>query len=277
MHAENFIKRDNHKINMTTYSNLRELRRHTWHQPWESGKIIKNLFMKEGESIIEKLGQSPLPTDHGDWTYVVFGDHLQGNFHEMLIFGNVDNGSLGNREDIIVRIHSACRTNEIFHAVNCECRNQLDFAMALIQEQKRGVILYLDQEGRGNGIVGKLAQLNGMFFWQHGEIRQKVDPTTNERIDTDRAYKEAGYPSESRDFLIAGEMLKSVGIVSVKLLTNNPSKIAGIESAGIKVHPLEIHIPPENEIVASDLKSKAKNLGHKISEEHWKVNKLKSD
>lgn len=234
--------------------------------------------MKDGEPILEKLGQAPLPTEYGDWTYVVFGDHIHGNFHEMLVFGDLDKDSLGDGKDLLVRIHSACRTNEIFHAVNCECRNQLDHAMALIQQQKRGIVLYLDQEGRGNGIVGKLAQLNGMFSWQNGEIGQKIDSRTGKRIDTDRAYKDAGYPSETRDFTIAGEMLKSVGVLSVRLLTNNPRKISGIKSAGIKVTPVEIHIPPENAIIASDLRSKAKNLNHKISKKHWELEELtKSD
>lgn len=110
-----------------------------------------------------------------------------------------------------------------------------------------------------------------MFGWQDGKIEQKRDHVTGERIDTDRAYKEAGYPSECRDFSVAGEMLRAVGVTSVRLLTNNPRKIAGIESAGIAVTPVEIHIEPDNEIIASDLKSKAQNLGHKISADQWQV------
>ncbi len=223
--------------------------------------------------MIKELGRAPLPTEFGDWTYIVYGDHTHGNHHEMLVFGNLDDGSLGNKENILVRIHSACRTNEIFHAVNCECRKQLHLAMKLIKQEERGIILYLDQEGRGNGMAGKLAQLRGMFGWENGEIRQKKDLVTGKRIDTDRAYKEAGYPSENRDFTVAGEMLKTIGIHSVRLLTNNPNKIAGVEKVGISVVPVEIHIPPDNEIIATDLRSKAKNLGHKINEEHYRISK----
>lgn len=240
-----------------------------WYFPWIEIARMKEILNKEGEPMIEELGRSPLPTEYGDWTYIVYGDRSSGQHHEMLIFGNIIEDALGEGEDLLVRMHSSCRTNETYHAINCECRKELQTAMKLIQDEKRGIILYLEQEGRGTGIAGKLAQLNGMFGWKDGKIEQKVDPQTGERIDTDRAYKDAGYPSESRDFSVAGEMLKSIGIKSVRLLTNNPLKIAGIEAAGIRVTPVEIHINPDNEIIASDLKSKAKNLGHKITENDW--------
>ncbi len=252
---------------------LKGLRKTEWYQPWQSGEIIKSSLMQEGENMIEELGRAPLPTEFGDWTYVVYGDYTNGNHHEMLVFGNLDEGSLGDKENILVRVHSSCRTNEAFHAINCECRKQLHLAMELIKQESRGIILYLDQEGRGNGIAGKLAQLRGMFDWENGIIKQSFDSITGERIDTDRAYKEAGYPSEKRDFTVAGEMLKSIGVRSVRLLTNNPKKIAGIESADIKVALVEIHIMPDNEIIATDLKSKAKNLNHKIDENQFRTNK----
>lgn len=261
---------------MTENSRWREisdLRKQEWYQPWLAIAIMKEVLMSEGESMIEEMGRSPLPTEFGDWTYVVYGDRTTGQHHEMLVFGNITEGALRNGEDLLVRMHSSCRTNETYHAVNCECRKELQQAMTLIQKEGAGIILYLEQEGRGTGIAGKLAQLNGMFGWKDGKIEQKLDPESGERIDTDRAYKDAGYPSESRDFSVAGEMLNSMGIKSVRLLTNNPRKIAGIESCGIKVTPLEIHVTPDNEIIASDLRSKAKNLGHKISPSDWSCNK----
>lgn len=234
-------------------------------------RIIQDDRIILEESMIKELGRTPLPTEFGDWTYIVYGDSIRGIYHEMLIFGNVEKGSLGNRKNVLTRIHSACRTNEIFHAINCECRGQLHQAMKLIQQEGSGILLYLNQEGRGTGIVGKMAQLSRMFYWKRGRIQQRIDPETKERIDTDRAYKEAGYPSEARDFTQAGEMLHNFGVISVRLLTNNPKKIKGIESAGIKVAPVEIHIVPDNEIVAVDLRSKAKNLGHSIRKEHWQI------
>lgn len=239
-----------------------------WRRPWISGNIIARNLEKESRAMIKELGRAPLPTQYGDWTYIVFGDYTHGNHHEMLVYGNLEKGSLGNGENLLVRMHSSCHTNEIFGATNCECRAQLQLAMEKIAEESRGIVIYLEQEGRGNGIAGKLAQLNGMFGWDNGVVFQKRDKTTGDLIDTNRAYAEAGYPSESRDFTVVGEMLKGVGVKSVRLLTNNPQKISGVESSGIAVEPVEIHITPKNETIAADLRSKAKNLGHHITEEH---------
>lgn len=247
---------------------IKALRQDQWRQPGVIESDLKHMLIKEEQPLLEELGRSPLPTEFGDWTYIVYGDYTNAVHHEMLTFGNIAEGSLGDGENLLVRMHSSCRTNEVYHAVNCECRKELHQAMRLIQKEGRGIILYLEQEGRGAGIAGKMAQLNGMFEWKNGIVEQKRDPQTGERIDTVRAYEEAGYPSESRDFTIAGEMLHRVGVKSVRLLTNNPRKIAGIENAEIKVTPVEIHITPENEIIASDLRSKAKNLGHTISEKY---------
>lgn len=243
-----------------------------WEQPWNHIQHNKNMLSAEGLPLVVELGRAPLPTEFGDWTYIAFGDYTDGSHHEALIYGNLDNGSLGDGQNVLTRIHSACRTNEVYHAVNCECRKELHLAMELIAKEEQGVIVYLEQEGRGTGISGKMHQLNGMFEWnEEGNVVQRVDLQTGERIDTDRAYREAGLPSETRDFDVAGEMLKQLGVKSVRLLTNNPAKIAGIESAGITVEPVEIHIKPDNEIIATDLRSKALNLGHAIREEHLKI------
>lgn len=182
-----------------------------------------------------------------------------------------------NGQNVLTRIHSACKANEVYRATNCECRKEFEHAMKLIAEEGRGALIYLEQEGRGTGIVGKMQQLNGMFGWDEGGTRilQNRDPDNGDRIDTDRAYRDAGLPSETRDFDVAGEMLKHVGIKSVRLLTNNPAKTQGIESAGIQVEPVEIHIKPDNDIIAADLKSKAKNLKHHIREDDWNLEGVK--
>lgn len=210
-----------------------------WHQPWRILELGKRLLKEK--SMIEELGRSPLPTEYGDWTYIVFGDYSSADHHEMLIYGNLTEGSLTDGENVLVRMHSSCRTNETYSATNCECRAELHEAMRRIHEEGRGTVLYLEQEGRGTGIAGKMAQLNGMFGWVDGKIEQRRD-VEGKRIDTDTAYKNAGYPSECRDFTVAGEMLKHIGIKSVRLLTNNPKKITGIASMGIAVTPVEIHI-----------------------------------
>ena len=169
---------------------------------------------------------------------------------------------------MLARMHSACRTNEVYHAINCECRKEKDEALREIAQEGRGVFVYLEQEGRGTGITGKMQQLDAMFEWKDGEIVQRTDEQ-GERIDTDRAYKERGYPSEVRDFTCAAHILLSLGVHSVRLLTNNPLKIKALEDAGIVVVQNGIHIEPDNEVIASDLKSKAVNLGHIISPQQW--------
>lgn len=242
-----------------------------WSEPWVTARENRKKLEALGIGAAVELGRAPLPTDFGGWTYIGYGDLTTGLHHALLVYGNVDDGSIGDGEDLLVRIHSSCRTNEIFSAINCECRPELLTAMQLIQKDGAGIIVYLEQEGRGTGVVGKLAQLRGMFEWQaDGSIDQRRDLLTGARIDTDLAYRQAGYPSECRDFTIAGEMLHALGVRSVRLLTNNPAKIRGVTESGISVVPVEIHIQPTNPIVAADLESKAKNLGHSISPEHYR-------
>lgn len=237
-----------------------------WYEPWQSIDTHKKFLTEKGETLIEELGRAPLPTEYGDFTYIVFGDKTNHGHHELLVYGNIDEGSLGEGENILTRVHSACRTNEVYHAVNCECRKEIERTLTDIAGEGRGVLVYLEQEGRGTGITGKMAQLNGMFEWQDGKVQQRTDEN-GERIDTDRAYKEAGYPSECRDFTIAGQMLSAIGVKSVQLMTNNPQKIQAMLDAGIDVIPVEIHIKDGlNDIIRSDLRSKAKNLGHTIQE-----------
>jgi len=236
--------------------------------PWEYEGEREGIIKKEGLDMIEEFGRTPLPTEYGDFTYIVYGDMRTGQHHNVLVFGNIAERSLGDGENILTRVHSACWTNEVGRATNCECRKEIEQALRMISEEKRGIFVYLDQEGRGTGIAGKMAQLNGMFEWTPNGIDQRRDKEGS-RIDTDRAYKEAGYPSENRDFGIAGDILKKLGVKSVRLLTNNPLKIGGVESRGIKVTPTGIHITPDNEVIAADLKSKAENLGHNIPEDKY--------
>lgn len=236
-----------------------------WRSEWQEVWKQKRDLIENGEGLVELLGGAPIPTEYGDMTYVVFGDKTTGLHHEVMIRGNMKDRALGDGHDVLVRLHSACSTSEHFHASNCECREELHEALTMIGGEGRGAVVYLAQEGRGIGLAGKIAQLNGMFEWKDGKIEQSVDEV-GERIDTDRAYKQAGYPSEERDFDVAGEMLHRLGIKSVRLLTNNPRKIEGVASSGIYVTPVGLHIPPANEIIAADLRSKALNLGHDIDE-----------
>jgi len=250
----------------------------TWVEPWKSEEDMRKNLLERSKSLTREIGSAPLPTEFGDWTIVAIGDKTNGLVHHALIFGNLKSNVLSDGKDILVRLHSSCHTSETFHAENCECRQELELTMKKIQQEGRGVILYLQQEGRGNGVVGKLDQLRGMFEWDDkGKIQQRRNPNTQERVDTVQAYIEAGYVSERRDFSVAGEMLENFGIKSVRLITNNPRKIAGIRQSGVTVRPVAIHVPPPNEIVASDLKAKALEDGHDIPPEFWTVHTISEE
>lgn len=242
----------------------------SWMLPWAVEKEREAVLRSgEREHMLEELGRAPLPTEYGDFTYLVYGDMRTGQHHNVLVKGKLNNGAIGDGENILCRTHSACWTNEVARAVNCECREEFHQTMLAIQAEDRGIMIYLDQEGRGTGIAGKMAQLNGMFGWDENEkIIQKTDDD-GKRVDTDKAYKDAGFPSECRDFSIAGEILHKLGVKSVRLVTNNPAKIAGVEAMGVRVIPTEIHVEVPNEIVANDLQSKAENLGHTITKEQY--------
>lgn len=208
------------------------------------------------------IGSTPLPTEFGDWTYSVFFDDAERKYHTMMIHKRPEDIK-SHPEDVLVRVHSSCATSELFHAVNCECREELEEAMKRIQDEGRGILIYLDQEGGGNGIEAKIKAINIAYAWNNN----KIIASAKKDMNAYAAYKSMGYSKESRTFGIAVEMLKIAGVRSVRLLTNNPSKIKGLEESGIKTVAVGIHIKPKNEFVAKHLKAKAEELGHNISKE----------
>lgn len=211
--------------------------------------------------MIREIGRAPIPTKYGSWTYVAFSH--RDKKHTAVFLGERPT------DRCLVRVHSSCATSELFGAVNCDCREQLDAAMMLMHQEGAGVVVYLDQEGRGTGISGKLAQLNNMFGWENGQIVQRSDHEGP--IDTVKGYQMAGLAPESRDFNVAAQILLHLGVSEVTLLTNNPRKLGFLRDAGLLVSQRELHIAPPNEIVARDLASKARDLGHTISPDqyHW--------
>jgi len=251
------------------YDNLTEEMLRTWFIPWVEIEKRKKQLQEQGLSVVTEIGRTPLPTEFGDFTYLAYGDLTTGEHHNVLVYGKLEDQDLS--ENIIpVRIHSSCWTNEVAHASNCECRKELEETMARFQKDGCGVLIYLQQEGRGTGIGGKIQQLKNMFAWQGQSISQRIT-NEGERVDTDLAYKQAGYPSECRDFTPAVEIIKSLGINSLRLITNNPTKAKALRDGGLEVVEDPIHIKPDNEIIASDLQSKAKNLGHKIEPKDYET------
>jgi 3,4-dihydroxy 2-butanone 4-phosphate synthase/GTP cyclohydrolase II len=249
--------------------NIVSLMDREWTRPWEVESELKGVIQSKGMSIVKKLGEAPLPTEYGGTTYLAFGDYTTGRIHDVIVFGDIERLRNGDYSDPLVRLHSACRSSELFHSSNCECRQELETAMKAMSEEKKGVILYMDQEGGGNGIAAKISALKGAFMWSGDGVTQRKEQQTGMPVNTYEVYEAEGYKNENRDFTAVGEILNSLGIKSVRLMTNNPRKITGVESAGIKVTPVSIHISPDNEFVSQHLKFKSEKLGHDINKEHW--------
>ncbi len=242
-----------------------------WLKPWEEIEKRKVILTGANEPIIKLLAESPLPTEYGDWTYLVFGDYTSGEIHEVIVYGDMEKGSLGNGEDVILRVHSACKSSELFHAINCECREELEKAMDLIKKKGRGIVIYLMQEGGGAGLKAKVDVYHELFEWKNNKIKLAIDPETGESFSIFKLYQKLGYKQDSRSLAVAVAILKSLGIKSVKLLTNNPKKVQDLVDGGIKTEPLGLHIKPANEMVARILKAKAEDRGHSINKKHIRV------
>ncbi|MBK7858739.1 MAG: GTP cyclohydrolase II [Archangiaceae bacterium] len=193
---------------------------------------------------LERFSESVLPTTHGEFRIVVFRDRRNGVEHVAMVRGDVK-----GHEGVPVRIHSECLTSEVFGSLRCDCKAQLDRALDFIGQNGRGVVLYLRQEGRGIGLGNKIRAYQ--LQQEHG-------------LDTVEANLKLGFPDDARRYDIAGEMLRSLDVRSVDLITNNPQKIAGLVDEGI---PVRRRIPSRtahNPLNVGYLKTKRDRSGHLI-------------
>jgi GTP cyclohydrolase II/3,4-dihydroxy 2-butanone 4-phosphate synthase/GTP cyclohydrolase II len=193
---------------------------------------------------LERYSESDLPTERGLFRIVVFRDRRDGKEHVAMVRGDVQ-----GKEGVPVRIHSECLTSEVFGSLRCDCRAQLDRALDFMAQQNAGVLLYLRQEGRGIGLGNKIRAY--ALQQEHG-------------LDTVEANMKLGFPDDLRRYDIAGEMLKSLGVESDDLITNNPLKIAGLVDEGVPVRrriPSRTHTNPLN---VDYLKTKRDRSGHLI-------------
>lgn len=173
----------------------------------------------------------------------VFEDKTTGEKHVAVIKGN-------DRENVPIRIHSSCLTAESFHALNCDCHEQLQMALLIADKEGFGGVIWLHQEGRGNGLAAKVKQIKIIM---------------EEGLGTVDAFEKAGYPKDQRDYTSAAGMLKNLGIKSIRLITNNPDRLRQIEKLGIRVlGRIPCEIAPTNELVRKDLKEKRDKLGHRL-------------
>ena len=206
---------------------------------------------------VHKMAGARIPTDVGEFTLCLYHNSLDGKEHLALLVGDVE-GATETEEPILVRVHSECFTGDVLGSLRCDCGPQLAAALRLVAAEGRGVILYLRQEGRGIGLLEKLRAYN----------LQDVG------YDTVDANLLLGHQPDLRDYRVAAEMLKDLGIFSLRLLTNNPDKIAGLERHGLRVTervPLQTTVHAEN---AQYLDTKARRMRHLLQLESPGVNGL---
>ena len=205
---------------------------------------IQNYIRKNNPFKLEQTNPVKLPSDYGEFTAVGFIDPENGKEHIALTKGDISG------ENVLTRIHSECLTGDVLGSRRCDCGNQLHKALKTIEENGQGILLYMRQEGRGIGLFNKLKAYE---LQEHG-------------FDTVDANRKLGFPDDMRDYKVAAQILKQLGVKSVELMTNNPDKIEQIEKYGLKVKkrkPIEIK---SNDIDRYYLKIKADRMGHQLRE-----------
>jgi 3,4-dihydroxy 2-butanone 4-phosphate synthase / GTP cyclohydrolase II len=196
------------------------------------------------ESLVKRAAIAKLPTRFGDFTIHVFDNAVDNQEHVALVRGDITDGN-----DVLVRVHSSCLTGDVLHSVRCDCGAQLDAAMERISAEGRGVLLYLNQEGRGIGLANKI----------------RAYELQDEGFDTVEANERLGFKADQRDYGVGVQILRELGVRTMRLLSNNPRKLVAIEGYGLTVSdwlPLEI---PASDSTRRYLKTKKEKLGHKLS------------
>jgi 3,4-dihydroxy 2-butanone 4-phosphate synthase/GTP cyclohydrolase II len=206
-------------------------------------------YRRRTEKLVERITAVRLPTEHGEFTAVAFRELLTGKHHVALVKGEV-----AGRENVLVRVHSECLTGDVFHSLRCDCGEQLDRALEQIGAEACGVLLYMAQEGRGIGLLNKLRAY---------ELQESG-------LDTVEANVELGFPADSREYGIGNQILADLGLTTIRLLTNNPRKLEGIESYGLTVvEQVPIEVPPNAEN-RRYLAAKRDKLGHVLHHQDLK-------
>jgi 3,4-dihydroxy 2-butanone 4-phosphate synthase/GTP cyclohydrolase II len=210
-------------------------------------------YRRRHEQLVERMTTVQMPTAYGDFTAVAFRETLTGKHHVALVKGDVDGA-----ENVLVRVHSECLTGDVFHSLRCDCGEQLEQALKQIAAEERGVLLYMAQEGRGIGLLNKLRAY---------ELQENG-------FDTVEANLELGFQPDMRDYGIGNQILAELGLTTLRILTNNPKKITGIEGFGLEVVeqvPIETAPTPQNR---QYLATKRDKLGHKLHHQDLKYEPL---
>jgi len=200
-------------------------------------------YRRRHEKLVERVGTVRMPTAYGEFKAVAFRETMSGKHHVALVKGEV-----AGEQDVLVRVHSECLTGDVFHSLRCDCGEQLELALTRIGAEEHGVLLYLSQEGRGIGLLNKL----------------KAYELQEQGLDTVEANLELGFPADGREYGIGYQILADLGLSTIRILTNNPRKIAGIEAFGLSVvEQVPIEVPPNLEN-RRYLVAKRDKLGHRL-------------
>ncbi len=201
-------------------------------------------YRMRNERLVKRAATANLPTEFGAFHVFAFENQIDNQAHVALVRGDIGDG-----KDVLVRVHSKCLTGDVFHSARCDCGPQLDAALARIADEGRGVLLYLNQEGRGIGLVNKI----------------RAYALQDQGLDTVEANERLGFKADQRDYGIGAQILSDLGVKTMRLLTNNPRKFVGLQGYGLSVSeavPLEI---PASDSTRRYLKTKKDKLGHKLS------------
>ncbi len=193
------------------------------------------------ERLVHRAAEARLPTEFGEFRIFGYLNDVDSREHVALVFGDV-----AGRDDVLTRMHSKCLTGDVFHSARCDCGWQLHSAMQMIAAEGRGVIVYLDQEGRGIGLINKL----------------KAYQLQDEGADTVEANERLGFAPDLRNYGIGAQILLDLGLTGIRPMTNNPKKLVGLEGYGLRVHDRVPLVAPESGENAAYLETKRRKLGH---------------